>query len=240
MQSGGGFVHDVDLPSASAFSRHEFARDLDPLRLASRQGRGRLPEPQVAESHLLQLPERLTQFFLPRKEPDRLVHRELQHVVDRFPLHHDVEDIWLESAPAADVARHEDVGHEHHLHLDHARSLAALTATAGDVEAERARREPSLARQRLRREDTTDLVVGLHVRDGVRARRPADRLLVDQHDRIQRLGTQQHVKGADYFAQMTARRVFAGELRLERTVQHVMHQRALAGTRHAGHDGQRA
>ena len=240
MQSGGGFVHDVDLPSASAFSRHEFARDLDLLRFASRQGRGRLPEPQVAESHLLQLPERLTQFLLPGEEPDRLVHSELQYVVDRLPLHRDVEDIGLESAAAANVAGHEDVGHEHHFDLDHARSLAAVTATAGDVEAERARREPSLARQRLRREDAPDLVVGLHVGDRIGARRPPDRLLINQHDRVQRLRPQQRVIGANDFTQVPARRVFPGEFRLERTIQHVVHQRALAGPRHACDDGQRA
>ena len=63
-------------------AERELARDLEPLRLAAGQRRGRLAESQIAESDLLQLPERLAELLLAREEANRLVDGELEHVVD--------------------------------------------------------------------------------------------------------------------------------------------------------------
>ena len=86
-------------------AEHELARDLEALALAAGQRRRRLAEPQIAESHLLHLPERLAELLLVREEADRLVHRELEHVVDVLPVHAHVEHGGLEALAAALVAR---------------------------------------------------------------------------------------------------------------------------------------
>ena len=67
VQAGGRLVHHVELLSALLAREHELARDLEPLRLAAGQRRRRLAESQVAESDLLQLPERLAELFLARE-----------------------------------------------------------------------------------------------------------------------------------------------------------------------------
>ena len=72
-------------------AERELARDLEPLRLAARERRRRLAEPQIAEPDLLQLPERLAELLLAREEANRLVDRELEHVVDVLAVHAHVE-----------------------------------------------------------------------------------------------------------------------------------------------------
>ena len=60
-------------------------RDLDPLGLSTRQRRGRLTKPQVAEANLvedLQTPQHL---WRAAKECERLSHREVEHLMDRSP-----------------------------------------------------------------------------------------------------------------------------------------------------------
>ena len=104
-----------------------------------------------------------------------------------------VEHRGLESLAAALVARHEHVGHEDHLDLEIAGALARLATAAGDVEAERARGVPALARQRSVGEDASDLVERLHVRDGIRPRRLADRTLVDDDDVVDRFDAGERV-----------------------------------------------
>ena len=72
-------------------AERELARDLEPLRLAAGQRRRRLAEPEIAEPHLLQLPERLAELLLAREEADRFVDRELEHVVDVLAVYVHVE-----------------------------------------------------------------------------------------------------------------------------------------------------
>ena len=152
-----------------------------------------------------------------------------------------LEHLRLEALAAALVARHEHVGHEHHLDLEIARALARLAAPAGDVEAEGAGGVAALPRSGSVGEDAPDLVVRLHVRHRVRARRAADRALVDEHHVVERLAAGERCR--------TRRRVSPRcclaecspvSLRLERAIQHVVHERALARARHAGDRGHRA
>jgi hypothetical protein len=63
-------------------AQRQLAGDLDALGLAAGQRGRRLAQAQVAEPHLLQLPERLRQPVLLQEEADGLVHGELEHVVD--------------------------------------------------------------------------------------------------------------------------------------------------------------
>ncbi len=86
VQPRGRLVHDVELAATLSACRRQLARDLDALRLAAGERRRRLAESQVAESDLLQLPERLAELLLAREEPDRLVDGELEHVVDVLPV----------------------------------------------------------------------------------------------------------------------------------------------------------
>src|SRR4029079_6288291 len=63
MQTRRRLIHDVKLPSALAMSSCMLACSLDSLCVAPRESRGCLSEAQIAEADLLQLPERLAEFF---------------------------------------------------------------------------------------------------------------------------------------------------------------------------------
>src|SRR5262249_10528155 len=112
-------------------------------------------------------------------------------------------------------------------------ALTLLAAAAGHVERKRASRQAERLRPRQPGEDLADLVEGLHVGDGVRARRATDRLLVDEPDAFQILETDQQI-------------VLAGwrEIGLEgpgpRPVERVVDERRLARAGHAADDRERA
>ena len=82
----------------------------------------------------------------------RLVHRQLEHTVDRAPTELDLQHVGLESFPAAGLARHEHIGQEHHLDQHVARALARVAPAPGHVEREGARRVAARAGEWLRRE----------------------------------------------------------------------------------------
>ncbi len=67
-----------------------------------------------------------------------------------------------------------------HLHAALAQALAGLAAAAGNIETERARREPAGARFRHLREELADVVEDARIRRRRRARRRADRFLIDE------------------------------------------------------------
>ena len=155
----------------------------------------------------------------PRGEKaNRFIDGELEDVVDVLAVDADVEHLGLESLAAALVAGHVDVGHEHHLDLEIAGALAGLAAAACDVEAEGAGRVPALPRQRRIGEDAPDLVERLHVRHRIRARRFADRTLVDHDDVVDRLDAGDRVDTRRRLAEVLLRAVFAVEARLERAM----------------------
>ena len=146
--------------------------------------------------------------------------------------------VGLEALAAAVVARHEHVGHEHHLDLEIARALARLAAAAGDVEAERAR-ACTAARARAARR-----------RRCAGSRRTPSRTSRDSSAATCRSGsgrcsTTSSIAStpvsASYAPTRSPRcclaRVLAVQLRLERAQQHVVHERALSRSRNAGHRG---
>src|SRR5215831_13816658 len=208
VQSRGGLVHRVQIASA-LFSERQLPRNLEALRFAARERRRRLAEPQITKPDLLQLPERLAEFLFARKEADRFVDGELENLVDVAAVHANVEHRGLESLAAAFVAGHEHVRHEHHLDLEIAGALARFAAAARDVEAEGAGGVPALSRQRSIGEDPSDLVERLDVRDGVRARRLADRTLVDADDVVDRVGARQRVVVTNALAEVLFSRMLA-------------------------------
>ena len=167
------------------------------------------------------------------EEVDRLVDGHAQHVADRPPAELHAEHLRPIAAALTLLAGHVHILEEVHLQLLEAVALAGLAAAARHVERERAGAEAEGLRARQRGVDLADLVERLDVGHGIRAGRPTDRLLVDEADTLEVLEAGERVVGA--------RRL---ELGLERTrhrpVERVVHERGLAGARHAGHHGERA
>src|SRR2546427_8139911 len=170
----------------------------------------------------------------------RLVHRPVEHVVDRAAVELHLEHLGLEALPLAHVAGDEHVGEEAHLYLPVSRALARLAAAPRDVEGERARAVASLARERRRREQATQLVERLHVRDRIGPRRAPDRRLIHQHHVRQRLPPVERAHLSHGLAQVLLGAVGAAEPRLELAVQHVVHQRGFPRARHPCYGGERA
>src|SRR5205807_1670448 len=135
VQAGRGLIHEVQLATGFLVRRRELARDLHALRLAAGKRRRGLSQPQIAESNLLELPERLTESLLAGKGTNGLVHGELKHLIDVAATDGHLEDVRAEALPATFVARDVHVRHEDHLDLEITGPLALLAAAAGDVEA---------------------------------------------------------------------------------------------------------
>ena len=183
VQAGRRLVEDVE--RAAGRDLRELGRELDALRLAARQRRRRLAEADVAEPDVverLQPPADLRDVL---EELDGLLDRHVEHVGDRLALEADVERLAVVALAVALLARHVDVGQEVHLDLDLPVAAADLAAPALDVE----REAPGLvaARPRLLRlgEQVADDVEEARVRRRVRARRAADRRLVDLDDLVE-------------------------------------------------------
>src|SRR5688572_18437581 len=136
MQAGRRLVHHVHLAAGRTPGEGELARDLDALRLASRECRCGLSKTEVAEAHLLKLPQRLAQLLLARECTDGLVHGESEHVVDTAPVHAHLEHLRFETLTAAFIAGNVHIGHEDHLDLEMTLAFAPLTPSASNVEAE--------------------------------------------------------------------------------------------------------
>jgi hypothetical protein len=174
MEAGGRLVEDVELPPIALPGLGQLARDLEPLRLAAGEGGGRLPQPDIAQPHLLQLPQCRAQLGLMAEPGDRLVHGPLQHVVDRMPVDPHVEHLPPVAGAGTHLARYEHIGQEDHLDLHVPGALAPVAPAAGQVEREGGRGVLPLAGQRLGREQLADLVEGADVGDGVGPRRASN------------------------------------------------------------------
>src|SRR5437868_7516421 len=136
MQSRRRLVHDVELLTGLLARQGELAGDLESLRFAAGESRRWLAQSEIAQADLLQLPQCLTEPLFARKEPNCLVDGQLEDVVDAATVDFHVEHFGLESLAVAIFARHEDVGHEHHLDLEIVRPIVSLTSSASDVKSE--------------------------------------------------------------------------------------------------------
>src|SRR5690606_30659761 len=141
---------------------------------------------------------------------------------DGLALVADRERLLVVAAALADLAGDVDVGQEVHLDLDHAVARAGLAATAADVEREPPGLPAAGARVGQLGEDRADLVEALGVGARVRARRAADRALVDGDDLVERLEPGDRSMVADPIAG-------AVELAGQGRQQDAVDQRALAG-----------
>ena len=148
MQTGGGLVHYVQLATGRLGGLRELARDLHALRLTTTERRRRLSESQIAESHLLQLPERGGETIFAGEQACRCINGHLEHVGDVLAPHLHFQHVGLEAFAVARFARHEHIGHEDHFHFDVAGAFARFATAARHVEAERRGRISALTRQR--------------------------------------------------------------------------------------------
>ena len=198
VEPGRRLVEDVERPAGRP--PRQLGRQLDPLRLAARQGRRRLAEMDVAQPDVVQRLELGRDVRHRREEVERLGDRHLEDVGDRLALEVDLERLAVVALALADLARHVDVGQELHLDLEDPVALAVLAAAALDVEAEAARRVAADARLRDAGEQLADRREQAGVRRRVRARRPADRALVDLDDLVDVLGALERVVRPDRLA----------------------------------------
>ena len=245
VQAGGRLVEEEERPpgvgrgQAPAGSRRspgwqgacrfgEMPRQLQPLRLAAGERRHRLAEPQVLETDVGERREHGGDVGLAGEERERLGHGQLEHVGDAAALVLDLEHLGAEALAVAVGAAQIDVGEELHLDVLEAVAAAGRAAAVAGVEAEGAGRVAALLRERRVGEALADRVERADVARRIRARRPADRRLVDEHDLVDEIGAAKLA--------VRARRLGRLALRLpERGVQDVLHQRRLAGAGHAGH-----
>ena len=100
VQTRGWLVQNVQLPAFAFSGLSQLAGDLEPLRLAARQRGRRLPQSEISESDLLQMPERGSKLRLMAKALDGLVHRPLKDIVDGMVLDSDIEHLTPEACPA--------------------------------------------------------------------------------------------------------------------------------------------
>src|SRR6185295_5642556 len=182
----------------------ELGDELDPLRLAPRERRALLAERQVAETDVLQQAQAVMDLRMRGEEIDRLVYAHREHFADRFPAPAHRERLGVEALAAARLAVAAHVRQEAHLDLLLTLAFAFLAAPARGVEREAARgpaADPRLARVG---EQLADLVPEADVRRGARARRLADRRLVDFEHALDRLATLERT-AADFAPGLQAR-----------------------------------
>ena len=178
VQAGGRLVEQVERAAGVALG--ELARQLDALRLAARQRGRRLAERDVAEADVVQRLQdaaRACGGARTARAPRRRGVSSTSAMLLSF--HFTAQRRLVVALALADLAGDVDVGQEVHLDLAHAVALARLAAAALHVEREAPRLVAVGARLRRLREHLADQVERLGVRRRVRARRAADRLLVD-------------------------------------------------------------
>src|SRR5437867_2061091 len=221
-----------DVEHLAGRPRAQLGGDLEPLRLAARQRRRRLTEPEIAEADGLQGSQATREAGLGGEEVDRLVDRHLEHVAHAPAAKPHAEDVCAVAPPLALGAGDVHVFEEVHLELLEAVALTRLAAPARHVEGERAGVEAERLRPRERREELADLVERLHVGDRVGAGGAPDRFLIDEADALQVLGAGQRVVGA-------GRREVGLEGARDGPIERVVHEGGLARARDARHDRER-
>ena len=162
-----------------------------------------------------------------REELERLLDRHLEHVGDRLALEPHLERLAVVALALARLARHVDVGQEVHLDLDQAVALARLAAAALDVEREAPRLVAAHLRVGRQRVQLADVREEIRVRRRVRARRAADRALVDLDHLVERVDPFDALVRAGPDARLR-------EPVRERLVDDLVDERRLAGAGDAG------
>src|SRR5438874_4221520 len=138
------------------------------LRFAARKSVERLAESQITETDFIEYIQRIRQSFLfadLREELDRLAYGPLQHVVDRFAVQFNFQDVRLETFAFTFRAAHIKIAQELHLDLFEPRARTALAAAAAGIERERARGQTLRHRFRLCGEKFADAIVKSEIKN---------------------------------------------------------------------------
>ncbi len=170
-------VEDVQRPAGRDL--RQLLRELDALRLAARQRRGGLAEPDVVEPDVVERLELAPDLRDLREERERLLDRHVQHLGDVLALEAHLQRLAVVARALARLARDVHVGQEVHLDLDLPVALARLAPAAADVEREPARLVAAHLRLRRQRVELADRREEVGVGRRVRPRRAPDRRLVD-------------------------------------------------------------
>ena len=141
VETRGRLVEQVDRVPRRSLG--QLGGQLDPLGLAARQRRGRLPQPHVPEPDIHQRLHVPSDRRLVGEEVHGFGHRHVEHVGDVLALELDVEGVTVVASALAHLARHVHVRQEVHLDLDRAVAGAGLAPSALHVEAEPARHVPA-------------------------------------------------------------------------------------------------
>ena len=185
VQAGGRLVEQVQRLAGALLD--QFAGQLDPLGLAAGERGRRLAELQVVEAHVVQRLQLVADVGNVLEQLERLLDVHLQHVGDRLVLEVHLQRFAVEAMPFAHRAGDPDVGQKVHLQPVRAVPLAGFAAAARDVEAEPARLVAAAFGFGQLREQVADVVEDLDVGAGIRARRAADRRLVDGDQLVEML-----------------------------------------------------
>ena len=134
VQAGGWLIQDVE--GVASVPLGQLTRQLDPLGFSTGQGSGVLPERHIGQADVHQGRQLTVEHGHGIEEVKRLLDRHAQHLVDVPPLVADIQCLPPVAPALAHITGYIDVGQEMHLHLDQAVTLAGLTASALDIEAE--------------------------------------------------------------------------------------------------------
>src|SRR5688500_9748312 len=168
------------------------------------------------------------------EEVDGVVDAHHQDFADVLAPVLDGERIVVEAATAARIADDAHVRQEAHLYAALTLPLAAFAPPAGGIEGEARSRVAAHARLGRLREHAANRIPETDVRCGTRARRLADRRLVDFQHATDLLPA----TDAATTLPLRLRAATAAKRRAQVVVQNVTRQRRLTRSRNAGHDDQ--
>ena len=183
MQAGRGLIEDID--GLSGALSGQLCRQLNPLRLAARELRGRLSELDIAQPDIVEGLDLTPDAGYIFKKYHRLLDGHFQNVGDIFPFIADLQCLAVVALSVAHFAGHIYIGEEMHLDLDDAVARAGLTASALHVERKTSLGIAAGAGVLGPREKGSDQVKDAGVSRGIGAGCPPDRGLVYIDDLVQ-------------------------------------------------------
>src|SRR3990170_2070616 len=225
MEPGGGLIQDVKRLAMRFLA--QFVRQLDSLRFAAGKRVARLAEGDVTHADVVEDLERAGDLRKRVKNRHGFFDGHAKNVGDAFLVKPNAQGFFVEARAGASVAVDEHVWKEIHFLADLSLARALFAAAPLDVERKTARPVAAQAGLGGQRIDLADLVEQADIGGGHRARRFADRRLIDLDDASEGL------PAGDLFVNARSSGELA-ELHLKSLVENFLHQCAFARSRNAG------